>query len=210
MPSQRSRGRPRTFEPEHALEAALQTFRRRGFSGTSLSDLTDATGLNRPSLYAAFGNKQALFEAAVDHYWAYVAARCLPALDATGDLATDLRGFLARFIDVFADDEPGGCVVACGLPAEVERVPGLREKLNRMLAAADRAVAARLARAQREGALPASAEPDGLASLVVGTMLALSVRSRAGTTRVDLERQADTLVALIVSASQHGTGDRMG
>ena len=159
MPSQRSRGRPRTFEPEHALEAALQTFRRRGFSGTSLSDLTDATGLNRPSLYAAFGNKQALFEAAVDHYWAYVAARCLPALDATGDLATDLRGFLARFIDVFADDEPGGCVVACGLPAEVERVPGLREKLNRMLAAADRASADADAARQETRAVDFSAVP---------------------------------------------------
>ena len=62
------RGRPRAFDAEAALDRALQVFWRQGYEGTSLSDLTKATGLNRPSLYAAFGNKEALFRKALDRY----------------------------------------------------------------------------------------------------------------------------------------------
>src|SRR6478735_11363440 len=63
-----SRGRPRAFDLETALEQALQVFWEKGYQGTSLSDLTSAIGINRPSLYAAFGNKEALFRKALDRY----------------------------------------------------------------------------------------------------------------------------------------------
>jgi AcrR family transcriptional regulator len=195
------RGRPRNFEPEAALEAALATFRRHGYSGTSLADLTEATGLNRPSLYATFGNKQTLFERAVDHYWARVSNRCLPALRASGVLADDLRAFLAAFIDVFVDEEPGGCIVACSLPAEVDRLPELRTRLAGFFDAADRAVTARLDEAREEGELKSDQDTRMLASLVVSAMLAFSLRSRAGAPRRELEAQASGLVDVILSAA---------
>lgn len=200
MATGRRRGRPRQFEPAEALEAALETFRRHGYSGTSLSDLTEATGLNRPSLYAAFGNKQALFEAAVDHYWAGVTARCGAALNGGGALAEDLRAFLACLTDIFTAEDPGGCVVVCGLPAEVERIPELREKLAGILAGADRALRGRLARAQREGELGPEVDPELIGSLIVNSTMAMSLRSRAGATREELDRQAEGLVRLVGAA----------
>ena len=62
-------GRPRAFDAEKALDRAMQVFWRKGYLGTSLSDLTDAMGINRPSLYAAFGNKKSLFRKALDRYF---------------------------------------------------------------------------------------------------------------------------------------------
>src|ERR1700690_3933812 len=65
---QRHIGRPRAFDPEKALEAALRVFWKKGYEGTALSDLTAAMGINRPSIYATFGNKEALFRKALDRY----------------------------------------------------------------------------------------------------------------------------------------------
>src|SRR5207249_2480008 len=67
-PTTARRGRPRTFDPNLALDRALEVFWRKGYEGASLSDLTKATGINRPSLYAAFGNKENLFRLALDRY----------------------------------------------------------------------------------------------------------------------------------------------
>ena len=165
MAQRRARGRPREFDPEVALEAALEAFRRHGYSGTSLADLTEATGLNRPSLYAAFGNKDDLFEAAVDRYWARVVAHCLPALRSHGALRRDLPRFFAAFLDQFADIDPGGCIVACGLPAEVDRWDSLREKLASIFGAADAAIAARLREAQRQGRAAEASRSQGAGPL---------------------------------------------
>jgi AcrR family transcriptional regulator len=194
----RGRGRPRAFDPTVALDAALETFRRRGYSGTSLAHLTAATGLNPPSLYATFGNKRALFEAAVDRYWSRTIAYCLPALHESGDLATDLRAFLTRFLDVFTGKGPGGCVIACALPAEADVDRKLRAKLAQMLAQADRAIAARLAEAGPHGNTSARIPADVLGSIVVSVMMAMSLRSRAGASRAELEPLVEGVVELIV------------
>ena len=75
-------GRPRAFDPEQALDRALQLFWRKGYEGTSIADLTAAMGINPPSLYAAFGNKEALFRRALDRYEAQHEASWREALDA--------------------------------------------------------------------------------------------------------------------------------
>src|SRR5882724_6357466 len=77
-----ARGRPRTFDIDAALDAALHVFWRKGYDGASLADLTGAMGINRPSLYAAFGNKEALFRKALDRYVDRPAAFVLEALSA--------------------------------------------------------------------------------------------------------------------------------
>src|SRR5437867_5809784 len=76
-----ARGRPRAFDVEQALDRALEVFWRKGYEGTSLPDLTRAMGINRPSLYAAFGNKETLFRKALDRYAAGPAAYVHAALD---------------------------------------------------------------------------------------------------------------------------------
>lgn len=196
-PSPRTRGRPREFDPESALDAALETFRARGYSGTSLEDLTAATGLNRPSLYGAFGNKQALFEACIDRYWSRVRQKFGTALDSTGTLHSDLLALFAAYFDVIYGGDVTGCLVVCALPTEVEREPSLRPRLELVLQQADAALTARLERARRSGELSADRDPARLAGVIGTVVMGLSVRARAGALRSELEALADQLVELV-------------
>jgi AcrR family transcriptional regulator len=204
MAERRGRGRPREFEPEEALDAALETFRAHGYSGTSIEELTEATALSRPSLYAAFGNKRALFEACVDRYWTRVGRRFATALHSTGSLATDLRAFFTTYLDEMCRDEASGCFVVCALPIEVERDPSLRPLLNTILQQGDHAVAARLEEARAAGELAAGAATGPLAALIVGGVMSLSLRVRAGASRRSLNAIAEQLVALCVVRDRAG------
>jgi AcrR family transcriptional regulator len=107
-------GRQRQFDEQVALEAATQVFWSNGYSGTSLSDLTDAMGINKPSLYAAFGNKEALFIRALNHYIDKHGGPHLEALrTARGSLRSRLSAYLKSITRMVCDPSlPGGCLVA--------------------------------------------------------------------------------------------------
>jgi AcrR family transcriptional regulator len=197
MAERRARGRPREFDPDEALDAALEAFRAHGYSGTSIEELSDATDLNRPSLYAAFGNKRALFEACIDRYWRRMGARFAAALRSTGTLAGDLRAFFTAYLDEMCRTEASGCFVVCALPIEVERDPTLQPLLAAILQQSDRALAARLAEASAAGEIPADAAPGPLGALIVGAVMSLSLRVRAGASRRSLNAIAEQLVALV-------------
>jgi AcrR family transcriptional regulator len=200
----RGRGRPRKFETTSTLDRALEVFRAHGYSGTSLDDLSAATGLNRPSLYGAFGNKQALFEACVEHYWSQVGRRAVAALFATGALDRDLRALFAVFLDVVCASELGGCVVACALPADVSTDAALLRRLASIFDQSDQVVAARLAKAVEDGQLPAGTRIDQLAKLLVSVIFAISLRARAGTKRATLEDLVEETIALLTSGGGAG------
>jgi AcrR family transcriptional regulator len=195
----RGRGRPRKFEAQSALDAALEVFRTRGYSGTSLDDLSAATGLNRPSLYGAFGNKQAMFEACVEHYWSRVGRRAMAALFATGSLERDLRAFFAVFLDVVCASEIGGCVIACALPADVPADSALLHRFASIFEQSDQVVAARLLKAVDDGQLPVGAKIDRLAKVLVSLVFAISLRARAGAKRAALEELMEESVALVAA-----------
>jgi AcrR family transcriptional regulator len=187
-------------QPADALDGALRTFWARGYAGTSLDDLCAATGMNRPSLYAAFGNKEAVYAAAVAHYVATVGQELLAPLMRGRGLARDLAGFYAAVVDVVTGRHgPRGCIVACTLPAEAEVSPDAQALLARALAQLDGAVEARLRAAQDAGDLPAGADPRVLAQVVTGGMLSLSLRARAGTPRPALKRLAEALARQVVA-----------
>lgn len=197
----RGRGRPRKFETTSTLDAALEVFRAHGYSGTSLDDLSAATGLNRPSLYGAFGNKQALFEACVEHYWSQVGRRALAALFATGALDRDLRALFAVFLDVVCASEIGGCVIACALPADVATDASLLRRLAAIFDQSDQVVAARLEKALEDGQLPAGSRIDRLAKLLVSMVFAISLRARAGTRRAALEELVEETIDRVTGAT---------
>jgi AcrR family transcriptional regulator len=197
MEKRRSRGRPRQFETPEALASVLETFRARGFSGTSFEDLTGATGLNRPSLYAAFGNKQALFEAAIDLHWSRLGKHSIPALRSGRTLRSDLHGFFSAILDEIYRGEVGGCIIACALPGEVERNPALRPRLATLLELSDQAVAARLVVARQAGELPKNADPAALAGVLVGMTLSVSLRARSGALRSETEKLVAQAIDLV-------------
>lgn len=192
------RGRPRQFDYEEVLDAALRTFWRRGFAGTSVDDLTEAMGLNRPSLYAAFGNKDAAYAAAIQRYATTLGRGFVAALNEPATLRAGLTAFYAAVIDVVTGRHgPTGCVVACTLPAEAGRSTAARRQLAGAFADIDAAVLARLRRARADGELPASADLNALAQVIVGTMFGISIRGRSGASRRELTRIARALVDLV-------------
>jgi len=182
--------RPRSFDEDDALDAAMLLFWRQGYEGTSLSDLTAAMGINRPSLYAAFGNKEALFRRVTERYLAGPGKGIAAALE----LPT-AREVVTALFRVYADAaaekaRPRGCLMvngALGCSAEAEPI---RADLAKCRRGAVLALRRRLERALREGDLPPHADPAAL-SFYVWTMLqGMSVQATSGASSEELHAAA--------------------
>lgn len=188
-------GRPRSFDKDKALDQAMEVFWRKGYEGASLSDLTKAMGINPPSLYAAFGNKEGLLKAALDRY----------AEQRKGFLRTAFNEPTARkvaecLLRGVADfhtnpDNPPGCLftqggLACGDGAEM--IP--RELASRR-AQMEAAVRERFERAKQEGDLPRDADPAALARYLSTVMQGMGVQAAAGATREQLQQTVDFALA---------------
>ncbi|MDP4510091.1 TetR/AcrR family transcriptional regulator [Nonomuraea turcica] len=190
------RGRPRSFEADRALEVAMRLFWRDGYEGTSLSDLTEAMGINRRSLYAAFGNKESLFLKAVDRYLQGPGAFVAAAL-----AEPTARSVAERMLYGAADaytmpGHPRGCLLvqgalACGAGAEP-----LRRDLAARRASGVAALRVRFERALMEGDLPAGIDPGTLAHYLTAVGQGISVQAAGGVSRVDLHRLADQALAV--------------
>jgi AcrR family transcriptional regulator len=191
------RGRPREFCADAALDRVLPVFWRDGFEGASVQALADAAGVSKPSLYAAYGNKEALFLAALTRYGARYGAERVAALEAEPDGREAIRGFLYAIVDAFTDpSHPSGCLVVtgtttCDSPAVPESV---REALCSALRAGADALACRLARAQREGQLAVDASVEALATYFNTVMAGLGVQAKGGASREALRAVVDAAV----------------
>ena len=161
----RPRGRPRTFDQDDVLDRAMMTFWAKTYTGASLDDLTADMGINRPSLYAAFGDKHALFMATIDHYAATIGARPIAALQDEPDLRKSVRAFLDAVVDnTSGAGHPRGCLIGCVVADCAENDPEVRTKLAAVMAATDTALAARYRQAQQDGQLANEADIDALTS----------------------------------------------
>jgi AcrR family transcriptional regulator len=195
-----ARGRPREFCVDHALAQALRVFWSKGYEGTSLTDLTEAMGVTRPSLYAAFGNKEQLFRKALDLYerekMNYV-GQALAQPTARKVAETMLRGAVENMT---SKDEPHGCMrviasVACGNDAS-----SVRELLMDRGKIIHAAIVDRFERAKGEGDLPADVDVEGLAFLLKALFQGISLQSTQGATRAELDRIVDTGLMMWPSA----------
>jgi AcrR family transcriptional regulator len=190
------RGRPREFDVDEALAAALRVFWTKGYDGASLTDLTSAMGITRPSLYAAFGNKEALFRKALDLYerekLAYV-GQALEAPTSRQVVERLLRGALAMQT---SDCEPKGCMrvltsVSCGPEAE-----SIRADLMQRRQSSQRALCERMNRAKEEGDLPAGTDVDGLCAYLGAILGGMAVQAGSGAPRAQLEALVDTALQM--------------
>ncbi|MCC6423832.1 MAG: TetR/AcrR family transcriptional regulator [Phycisphaerales bacterium] len=188
-----SRGRPRQFDPEKALDAALMLFWRHGYEGTSLAALADAMGINMPSLYGAFGNKESLFRKALARYIERPASYMSKALK-TPDIRQAIKNMYQGAIDmVMEHDHPDGCLLVQGALASGPASEWVRHELTLRRGGAEAAVRRRLERAVEEGDLPTSTDPEQLARYLITVLWGMSVQAAGGATReqlFDISRQA--------------------
>jgi AcrR family transcriptional regulator len=180
-------GRPRQFCEEEALAAALRVFWSKGYEGTSMTDLTEAMGIARPSLYAAFGNKEELFRKVLDLYEREKLQYLRGALEAPTARAVVERLLRGALDSQTNSCEPRGCLgvissVACGPEAEAVRA----DVLNRG-ATARQAIVDRFQRAKDEGDLPGHVDVEGLTRLVSALLQGMAVQAGAGASREELE-----------------------
>jgi AcrR family transcriptional regulator len=191
-----SRGRPREFDVDMALAAALRVFWSKGYEGASLTDLTEAMGITRPSLYAAFGNKEALFRQTLDLYEREKLAYVGPALDAPTAKGVAQR-LLQGAIDTCAgESEPRGCLrviasSACGSESECIRAEVLERsrKVRAMLVD-------RMARALAEGDFNGPTDPEAITTYLTAVLQGMAVQAGAGASREDVQRVVDTTLAV--------------
>lgn len=198
------RGRPRAYDPDAALARAVDAFWDAGFAATSLDDLTLATGMNRPSLYGAFGDKQALYRKAFDLYRARTREALAKAFDGGEPLRIALRKVYDRAISIYlsGDQGPRGCFIIGTAVTQAVTDSDTRAALADTLREIDGAFAARLARAQRNGELSADAEPAKLAKLASATLYSLTIHARAGQGRSALDAIADAALDVICGAPE--------
>ncbi len=191
------RGRPRKFDRDAALARAMELFWRKGFTGASLSELTAAMGINPPSLYAAFGSKEALFHEAVSLYGRTESPEIWLAVEPAPTAREAFDGFLRATAQAFTQpDKPRGCLIVLGaLHADDTGSEAVCASLRKMRADNVADLAGRLRRAVAEGELPPSVDCDGVASFYVTVQQGMSIQARDGASRETLLAVADGAMA---------------
>ena len=188
-------GRPRSFCTDTALDRAMTVFWTKGYEGASLAELTEAMGINPPSLYAAFGNKEGLFRAVLERYDARrreLMDRVLVAPDPHSVARLFLEGVADFAVDTSGRTPPGCLLVQGGLSCSDSDIP---EVLAQHRAEKERALRERFERDRKEGTLSKSADPATLARYLSAMANGLCVQAAAGATPAELRAVAEVAIA---------------
>jgi AcrR family transcriptional regulator len=183
------RGRPRAYQPEIALGKALDLFRKDGFAATSLDDLSAATGMNRPSLYGAFGDKRELYIKSYRRYREDARAAMQDIFRDEQPIRQRLQRIYAVALDIYLSGEAGprGCFTVMTAASEAVADPDIRAMVLEGFVELDKAFAACLRLAKEKGELPEGADPAVLAQLASATIHTIAIRARARVPRKELE-----------------------
>lgn len=185
------RGRPRQFDADAALDAALLVFWRHGYEGASLAALAAAMGVNMPSLYAAFGNKEALFRKALDRYLERPASYLPRALEQPTARGAAEALFCGAIEMAMNPRHPDGCLLVQGALAAGPGAEPIRQQLSLTRAAAEAAVRRRFEHALTVGDLPTGVDAAVLARYIVTVIWGLSVQAAGGASRAQLAEVAE-------------------
>ena len=198
------RGRPRAYQPDVALGKALDLFRKDGFAATSLDDLSAATGMNRPSLYGAFGDKRELFIKSYQRYREDARAAMAGIFRDELPIRQRLARIYAVALDIYlsGDAGPRGCFTVMTAASEAVSDPDIRAMVLEGFAELDKAFAACFRRAREKGELPASADPATLSQLASATIHTIAIRARARTPRGELEAIVNGAIDLMVGTAK--------
>jgi len=198
------RGRPRAYEPDVALGKALDLFRKDGFAATSLDDLSAATGMNRPSLYGAFGDKRALFIKSYRRYRDDARAAMADIFRDELPIRQRLGRIYAVALDIYLSGEAGprGCFTLMTAASEAVADPDIRAMVQEGLTGMDKAFAACFRRAKEKGELSDNADPAVLAQVASATIHTIAIRARARMPRAELEAIVNGAIDVMVGPAK--------
>jgi AcrR family transcriptional regulator len=193
------RGRPRAYDTQAALKQATETFWRTGYAGTSLDSISAATGMNPPSIYAAFGNKHALYLEALARYWEISLAATREALAGDRPLAEALMLAYEAALSIYFSGKGAarGCFVLGTAVTEAVEDAAIRNSVAAGTRMIDADFEARFRTAQQRGELKSDADPAALAILATATLHTIAIRARAGARRDELREVARKAVSVI-------------
>jgi len=196
-------GRPKAFDPDKVLDAALSMFWEKGYEGTSLADLTAAMGINKPSLYATFGDKEELFRKVVDHYMARQSSLWEDAFRLpTGKAA--VTKILTSIADALTNGKsPRGCLLVQAALSCGEEANCIKTELAQRRAESEHLLRARLLRAQKEGELARAVDVGALSRFYSTILRGMSVEASGGATRTQLQTVIDLAMKAWPEAASH-------
>jgi TetR/AcrR family transcriptional regulator, copper-responsive repressor len=202
-PEPRRRGRPRAYQPEVALGKALDLFRKDGFAATSLDDLSAATGMNRPSLYGAFGDKRELYIKSYQRYRADARAAMIGIFRDELPIRKRLQRIFAVALDIYLSGEAGprGCFTVMTAASEAVADPDIRAMVLEGFSELDKAFATCFRLARESGELSQTADPVVLAQLVSATIHTIAIRARARVPRKELEAIVKGAIDVMIGAT---------
>lgn len=201
------RGRPRAFDRETALQAAIDVFWERGYEGTRVSDLTTAMGLNAPSLYATFGSKEDLFREAVAHYNSPERSPTTMALQRPGLVRDAAEAMLRDNVRDYADPTtPQGCMIVLAGIAYSTETEVLRDLLKDCRDEDRARLLDRIRAAMKDSELPANLDARRLAAFMMTVLFGLSIQARDGASRADMDATVDLAMSAWDSAVRKAGG----
>ena len=196
--AKRARGRPRQYTREQAMAGAVDVFSRKGFSGASLDELALAMDMNRPSIYNAFGDKEAVYRQALQFFVEHLRAAMRELVIDEPDLKTALtNGYLTALKVYFAEQPARGCFMFCTAPVEAINHPDIHADMAALIEEIDTLFATRLREAQRAGHYPPDADIKSMAKLAQGVLHTLAIRARAGESQASLRKLVKAAVELL-------------
>lgn len=191
-----TRGRPRAFDRGEALRRAMEVFWAHGYEGTSISDLTAAMEINSPSLYAAFGCKEALFREAVAHYNETLGATAAEELRDRPTAREAISAVLRHHAVVFCDpDTPRGCMIVLAATTCTDSTRSVHEHLAEWRAATEDDFRARLERGITDGDVPAGTDVATVAAFYNTVNHGMAIQARDGADRAKLSAIAEAAIA---------------
>jgi TetR/AcrR family transcriptional repressor of nem operon len=190
--------RTREFDERQALVKAMLVFWENGYEGTSIHDLEAAMGLNRTSIYNAFGNKRAIFERVMACYKESVMSALIADMDSAPNIREGVRRLLNGALDIHFDtDNPGGCLVVLSVLESHQHDARTQDSMAQTIHDLKDMLQARLTKAKRSGELSRELDTGSTANTIATTMVGMMVMGKANFTRAALKKTVNQVVSLL-------------
>lgn len=193
-------GRPKIFDEDIALQSALDVFWAKGYDGTSMKDLTKAMGINSPSLYATYGDKEALFVKAIEYYMSNGNCSPLDAFEKETDIQKAVRRFFQEIIVLSTQNEYGksGCFLSSCVATSVETVEGVKPLLQTAIVESEKRIKERFDQAKKNGQLSQDFPSKQRARLMFDLRQGAVFRARAGASSKNLRQDLEYWVNCVL------------